>query len=105
MIQKQVEKTIGRYREQFFADSVSVLVYNPRNGHVLASANAPDFDPNNYNDIYRLQPLSPEQARLADNLTYLDFPIYVKLDGETRVATIAERSDPTLEKYVANNPL
>lgn len=105
VIQKQVENIIRRYREAFVADSVSILVYDPYSGHVLASANAPDFDPNNYNDIYRLQPLSPDQAQLVDNLTYLDFPIYIKTGGETRLATIVERSDTTLEKYVANNPL
>jgi cell division protein FtsI/penicillin-binding protein 2 len=37
------------------------LVYDPFSGHVIASANAPDFDPNDYNNSYTIKPLSPEQ--------------------------------------------
>jgi cell division protein FtsI/penicillin-binding protein 2 len=61
VIQKQSEKIINKYRDQFRADSVSILVYDPFSGHVIASANAPDFDPNNYNDSYTIKPLSPGQ--------------------------------------------
>jgi cell division protein FtsI/penicillin-binding protein 2 len=82
-----------------------MLVYDPFSGHVLASANAPDFDPNHYNDIYTLKALQPSQAQLVDNPTFLDFPIYIQTGGETRLATRAERQDTTIAKYVANNPL
>ncbi|AKH32382.1 Stage V sporulation protein D [candidate division SR1 bacterium Aalborg_AAW-1] len=105
VIQTQAEKIIGQYRDRFRADSVSMLVYDPFSGHVLASANAPDFDPNHYNDIYTLKALQPSQAQLVDNPTFLDFPIYIQTGGETRLATRVERQDTTIAKYVANNPL
>lgn len=105
VIQKQSEKIINKYRDAFRADSVSILVYDPFSGHVIASANAPDFDPNNYNDSYTIKPLSPEQWYIVDNETFLDFPVYVKTWWETRLATRMERIDPTIPKYVANNPL
>jgi hypothetical protein len=53
-------------------------VYDPFTGHVIASANAPDFDPNHYNDSYTIQPLAPEQGYIVDNQTFLDFPVYIK---------------------------
>lgn len=105
VIQKQAEKIIGKYRDDFRADSVSILVYDPFSGHVYASANAPDFNPNHYNDVYTLQPLQPEQWYIVDNETFVDFPVYIKTWWETRLATTVERFDTTLEKYVANNPL
>ncbi len=105
VIQTQAEQLINKYREQFRADSVSVLVYDPYSGQVLASANAPYFDPNRYSDVYKLEPLRPDQAIITDNITYLDFPIYIKTGGETRVATIDERRDTSLEKFVMADPL
>lgn len=105
VIQTQAEKIIWQYRDQFRADSVSILVYDPYSGHVLASANAPDFDPNNYNEIYTLKPLDPEQAQIVDNITFLDFPVYIQTGWEVRLATTSERQDNTIAKYIANNPL
>lgn len=105
VIQKQVEKIITKYRNEFKADSASILVYEPLSGHVIASANAPDFDPNNYNDSYTIKPMAPEQWYIVDNETFLDFPVYVKTGWNTRLATSTERVDVTIPKYVANNPL
>ena len=105
VIQTQAEKIIWKYRDRFRADSVSILVYDPFSGHVLASANAPDFNPNHYNDVYKLKPLNPEQAQIVDNITFLDFPVYIQTGWETKLATIAERKDTSIAKFVANNPL
>lgn len=105
VIQTQAEKLIWQYRDRYRADSISMIVYDPFSGHVLASANAPDFNPNHYNDVYTLKPLHPDQAQIVDNITFLDFPIYIQTWWEMRVATSTERQDTTLPKYVANNPL
>ena len=105
VVQKQAEKIITKYRDAFRADSVSILVYDPFSWHVLASANAPDFDPNHYNDSYTIKPMSPEQWYIVDNETFLDFPVYIKTWWETRLATRLERIDVSIPKYVANNPL
>ncbi|MBP7884993.1 hypothetical protein KAZ93_02350 [Patescibacteria group bacterium] len=89
----------------FQSDSVSVLVYDPYSGHIIASVNAPDFDPNNVNDVYALKPLDVEYGFLTDDFTRLDYPLYIQTGGETRVATIAERSDTSLPKYMTKVPL
>ncbi len=104
-IQKQVEIVAQKYQKMFQSDSVSVLVYDPYSGHVIASANAPDFDPNNVSEVYALTPLAVEYGFLADDLSRLDYPLYVQTGGETRVATVAERSDTTLPKYMTKVPL
>ena len=45
LAQEELEKTI----KQFKAKEGSVLIMNPDNGHILAMANYPGFDPNNKN--------------------------------------------------------
>jgi stage V sporulation protein D (sporulation-specific penicillin-binding protein) len=85
------------------ADSVSVLVYNPKNGNVKASVNYPSFNPNSYDDVYTLKPLDLENADIIDNETYVDVPVYVKTGGETKLATSYERTDVALKKYIAKN--
>lgn len=47
-VQKLVEDEIATAVETYAADSGRVLVMNPRTGEVLAMANYPTFDPNNY---------------------------------------------------------
>jgi stage V sporulation protein D (sporulation-specific penicillin-binding protein) len=102
-IQKEVESIAQRYLAEFKADSVSVLVYDPNNGEVKASVQAPSFNPNNYNDAYVLKPLGQEEAHIVDDLTYIDIPVYILSGGKYKQATIAERQDLTLEKYIATN--
>jgi cell division protein FtsI/penicillin-binding protein 2 len=102
-IQKEVEAIAQRYLTEFRADAISVMVLDPNNGQVKASVNVPTFNPNNYNDAYLLKPLGQEQAMLIDDLTYIDVPVYVLSGGKYKLATITERQDNTLEKYVATN--
>jgi len=58
-IQKEVESIIQAYHNMLQDDSISVLVYNPFNGYVIASASYPSYNPNNYNDAFTLQALGP----------------------------------------------
>jgi cell division protein FtsI/penicillin-binding protein 2 len=102
-IQKEVESIAKKYLEQFRADAISVLVYDPKNGQVKASVNAPTFNPNNYNDAYILKPLGQENAHIVDDLTYVDIPVYVLSGGKYKLATVTERQDITLEKYLPTN--
>lgn len=46
-IQYQVERALQSAVERTHAKSGSVIVLDPRNGEILAMANAPSFDPNN----------------------------------------------------------
>jgi cell division protein FtsI/penicillin-binding protein 2 len=102
-IQKEVEAIAARYLETFRADAISVMVFDPNNGQVKASVNVPTFNPNNYNDAYVLQPLGQENAHIIDDLTYVDVPVYILSGGKHKLATVTERQDITLEKYLPTN--
>jgi len=39
------------------ADSVAVTVIDPRTGKIKAMVNAPDFNPNDVGQAYRLRPI------------------------------------------------
>jgi cell division protein FtsI/penicillin-binding protein 2 len=56
-IQKEAESIIKKYHDMLQDDSISILVYDPFNGQIKASANYPSYNPNNYNDAFTLQPL------------------------------------------------
>jgi len=102
-IQKEIETILKKYQEMFRADSISVLVYNPFNWQIKASANYPSYNPNDYNEVYQYQPLSPEYSYLVDDLTYIDIPIYINTWWEFKLAKSFERSDPTIAKYISKN--
>ena len=102
-IQKEVETIVQKWQQSLKADSISVLVYDPNNGQIKASAQYPTFNPNDYNDAYTLQPLSLDYAYIIDSDTYVDVPVYIKTWWETRVAISSERNDSELKKYIAKN--
>ncbi len=102
-IQKEVESVIQRYHESLEDDSISVLVYNPFNGQVKASATYPSYNPNNYNDAFTIQPLGPKQWYIIDDLSHVETPVYINTWGEYRLATSYERADTTIPKYIAKN--
>lgn len=102
-MQREIESIIKSYNQNFRSDSISVLVFDPFSWQIIASVNEPSFDPNNYDDVYNLQALSPEYWYVVDNLDYLDVPIYIKTSWEIVLAKSYERQDPSLEKYIAKN--
>ena len=102
-IQKEIENVAKKYHESLKADSVSILVYDPSDGSIKASANYPSFDPNDFNTTFELQPLDWTQKYILDDLTYLDVPAYIYTWGTYRLATTDERTNPTLAKYIAKN--
>lgn len=66
-------------------------------------AQAPSFNPNNYNDAYELTPLGSEYAHIVDDLTYMDRPVYILSGGKYKIATLSERTDTRLPKYLPKN--
>lgn len=102
-IQKKVEEMTQFYVKDFRADSVSILVMNPYNGAVVASANAPDFDPNNTDSIYKTQALWPEFRAIIDDPQFLDIPVYIQTGGKMLPATLAQRTDTQIVKYMNTN--
>jgi stage V sporulation protein D (sporulation-specific penicillin-binding protein) len=104
IIQKEIELIAQQYLELLRADSVAVTVLDPRTGKVRAMVNAPDFDPNNVWEIYKLLPIWLQQQNwLVENPTYMDIPL-LYLSGENLVqATFDERKMPWVKKYYFEN--
>jgi len=102
-IQKEIESIVKKWQQSLKADSISVLVYDPTNWQIKASAQYPTFNPNDYNDAYTLQPLSVDYAYIIDSDTYMDIPVYIKTWWQTRTAISTERTDVEQKKYIAKN--
>ncbi|NCQ82556.1 hypothetical protein GW750_07365 [bacterium] len=77
-MQREIEKIARDYKVLLKADSVSVLVYDPFSGHIKSSVTYPNFNPNNYQDAFELQPLSLDYRYVIDDETTTDIPVYMK---------------------------
>ncbi len=102
-IQKEVENIAKKYLETFNADSLAVMVFDPKKWQVKASVSLPTYNPNNYNDAYTMIPLSPEYSYLIDSDTYNEVPVYIYSWWKYIKTKSEERTDPTLEKYISKN--
>ena len=102
-IQKEVESIAKRYINSFHADSLAVLVFDPKKWEIKASVSLPTYNPNNYNDAYTMMPLSPEYAYILDNETYNEVPVYIYSWWKYIKAKSEERKNTTLEKYISKN--
>jgi cell division protein FtsI/penicillin-binding protein 2 len=104
-IQKKVESLITHYLQEFSADSISLLVMDPFSGNIIASANAPTFNPNTPEESYALRPLTPEDSKIVDDDSHVDIPVYYVSWNQLKDAKYDDRKNPLLEKYIANNLL
>ena len=102
-IQKEVESIAKKYIESFNADSLAVMVFDPKNWQVKASVSLPTYNPNNYNDAYTIIPLSPEYSYLIDNESYNEVPIYLYSWWKYIKAKSEERTNTSLKKYISKN--
>ena len=102
-MQKEIESIVNKYHKILKADSVSVLVYEPYSWQIKASVNAPSFNPNNYNDAYQYMPLWIEYRQLVDDETYMDVPVFIKTWWQYSKATLDDRKNVDLPKYIRKN--
>ena len=102
-IQKEVESIAKKYLDNFHADSIAVMVFNPNEWQVKASVSLPTYNPNNYNDAYTMIPLGPEFSYLINNETYNEIPVYIYTGWKYVRAKINERTDTSLKKYISKN--
>lgn len=102
-IQKEIEAIAKKYLENLKADSVAVVVFDPKKWQVKASASMPTYNPNNYNDAYTMIPLSPEYSYLVDDETYNEVPVYIYTWWKYVKAKSTERTDISLKKYISKN--
>ncbi|MEK7548275.1 MAG: penicillin-binding protein 2 [Patescibacteria group bacterium] len=64
-VQLYTEKILEEDTKNFRADSGQVIIMDPRTGKVLAMANYPSFDPNNYGEVFKKIEinLTPEEIK------------------------------------------
>lgn len=102
-LQERVEEITKYYYNELNPDSISVLVMDPDNWKIRSSYTYPNFDPNNYDEVYKIRPLWYDDRNLIDDDTYLDIPILLLTGDKLTIATYDERKDPFLEKYIFKN--
>lgn len=74
VIQKRVEEVLSEATERFKADSGQVIVMEPATGRIVAMANAPVFNPNEYGDALSLRRTTPGDSKKI----YKTMPVFVK---------------------------
>ena len=107
-IQKKLEQLLKKYYYDLKADSISAVVINPFNWQIKALAQYPTFNPNTWKDIYKIKPLTKKYDFLVTwNMwkTYVDIPILVEKNWKLHLATLKDRTNPKLKKYIFKNLL
>lgn len=74
VIQKYVEDVLNEATRSFHADSGQVIVMEPFTGRILAMANSPTFNPNDFGEALLIKRTSPEEAKSIFKTT----PIFIK---------------------------
>jgi len=64
VIQGQVEKMLAEDTERYQADFGQVIIVDPSTGKILAMANSPSFDPNEFGKAFLRYEIPPEQYQL-----------------------------------------
>ncbi|MEF2176040.1 MAG: penicillin-binding protein 2 [Candidatus Absconditabacteria bacterium] len=104
-MQKKLEDIVSLYYNILRPDSISMVVMDPFNGKVRGMVNYPSFDPNFYEDIYKIKPLKYEDRYIVDDDSFIDYPVLVLKDDKLKEATYDERKDNSTKKYIYKNLL
>lgn len=107
-LQKTIEEIIKKYYYNLKADDISVVVMDPFNGEIKAMAWFPNFDPNNWKNIYKIKKLNNKYRYLVEwdfATSYMDIPILIQTWWKLKLATLDERFNPKLKKYIFKNLL
>lgn len=113
-IQKKVESILKEWVEKYRANKWTVVVTEPKTWRVLAMANYPTYDLNNYSDVYELEKVTKSKYPNPSN-DLLWYPVFV-VDNENwkkffydnkeiflREASLEELWNPALVKYKYKN--
>lgn len=103
VVQKEVEALAKFYYQEIRPDSLSIMIMNPFNGKIKAATNYPDFDPNDYEEAYKIRPMEEADRIITENDTNIDIPVLILDNDKLRIATYEERKDPQTKKYMFKN--
>ncbi|HRI35694.1 MAG TPA: hypothetical protein PK765_01090 [bacterium] len=76
-VQKEVSKLLAESVEQFQANKGTIVVMEPTTGAIIAMADYPTFDANNFGSVYDIERLTPQELRQAEFL-FLGKPLFVE---------------------------
>lgn len=80
-IQKEVTSILAEGIKEFRANKGSVVIMDPKTGAIVSMVSYPDFDPNNFGDVYELERVS--YAKYPNpSFDLLGVPLFVE-DSET----------------------
>lgn len=100
IVQQKVEEILNQAVKKFKADSGQVIVMDPFTGRVIAMANAPTFDPNQFGNVYLKRKLQKYET--------VPHTIRVFIKNKKDRYILAEdnqRDIPDLNRYVFENNL
>jgi len=114
-IQLQVERLLADGVKEYRPDSGQAIVMDPRTGAVLAMAQYPSFDPNNYGEVFKTEPITftdEEKERIVvkgteENPIYwfykqinpdLRFPIFPDLENPGQYTKYVNETGPEVYK-------
>ena len=98
-IQREVERILDEGMRNYQADSGQAIVMDPQTGRILAMANAPTFDRNNYGTVYEKEPVLIPNAKLRNIVVEIYHP-------KTNVRLVRDylfRGDNVFDKDGRNN--
>lgn len=114
-IQKELSKRLETFVKRFRANQGSVIVMDPKTGAITAMVNYPDYDPNNFTDVYELEPVLYSRYR-NPAFDLFGYPLFVidsqkgdratNIEGrrvKIREATQAEIENFAIQKYKYKN--
>ncbi len=114
-IQKELSKRLETFVKRFRANQGSVIVMDPKTGAITAMVNYPDYDPNNFTDVYELEPVLYSRYK-NPAFDLFGYPLFVidsqkgdiatNIEGKRvkiREATQSEIGNFAIQKYKYKN--
>lgn len=96
IVQKKIENVLDEARTRFRADSAQIIVLEPKTGKIIAMANSPRFDPNNFGDAFLIKRTDPEMTKDIFKTT----PLFTKDDhGRLQTSSFEEFQEAWKEKF------
>ena len=114
-IQKEISTRLANDVEKFRANKGSIIVMDPKTGAIIAMVNYPDYDPNNFTEIYEMEKVdygrynNPSFDLFGIPLFVVDTQsgtLFSNIDGQRlklREALEAETANFAIPKYKYKN--